>query len=358
MKNERFQTLIAILLVPVLLAGIVAFCKLEVQTATRSGTWKYPERYDYDESDVAVSDTLEAQGYTLYQPVPEQIKNLHEQRLFKESVTVENRGGEMDIDEEPDEDIDGDIDEDIDDEEEVEISLEKLENGQVLKEFNTTLVGCADDKICLSAELSFDQGNSSFAPGELAEIEACGFPGFADKMQEIAKLVIQNEEECGDDIWEYGEYFHYYNRGVEFSVRRASANSFTLMAWISVTSCYGPAKYQEFIQNVTEDGEYFLYSTCVGAETDVITFCKNNTFSCASRAMTEKCKNACDDKKITCMFRDGKLYDYYVAACGNELKLDEADQAFFDTYTKGLGKTLSQKASMFREGIYRVYRTK
>lgn len=337
MKNERFRMLIAILLVPVCLAGIVAFCKAEVWTAQENGTWKYDEWDELEDGEEV--KTMEEQGYVVYQQFPERMKKLCEQELFHKADVQESR------DEDSDED---------------EMSLEKMGSTEYLQSKRSQVVGVDDDAICMSAGLQFDPGSYCFVPEELAGIEACGFPGFAQKMQEIADMEKKNEEKYQETMWEdYGYCYHLYSQGVEFMVRRSGDTSFDLTAYIGIPTCYAPGKYQEFIQNVTESGEYFLYSTCVGGETDVITFCKNNSIFYASDVMEEDYRDKLNHKNITCLFRNGKLDDYYVAACGKKLELDEADRAFLDMYTKGLGKELSEKESMVSEwqGRYQIYRT-
>ncbi len=340
MKSERFRMLIAILLVPVCLAGIVAFCEAEVYTARENGTWKY-EVWD-EMVDGEEVKTMEEQGYVVYQQLPERMKKLCEQELFHKADVEESRDGGSD-----------------EDGEEVEMSLEKMGNTEYLQNKRTQLVGVDDDAICMVGELQFDPGSYSFAPEELAGIEACGFPGFAQKMQEIADMEKKNKEKYKETMWDYDYFYHLYSQGVEFMVRHSEETSVELMAYIGIPTCYAPGKYQEFIQNVTESGEYFLYSTCVGGETDVITFCKNNSIFYGSNMIHEDCWEKLNHKNITCLFRNGELEDYYVAACGKKLKLDEADQAFLDTYTKGLGKKLSEKESMVSEwqGRYQIYRT-
>lgn len=340
MKNERFRMLIAILLVPVCLAGMVAFCKVEVWTARENGTWKYEQKWEYMEDEVK---TMEEQGYIVYQQLPDRMKKLCEQELFQKFYVEESRDGDSDEYEEED-----------------EMSLEKMGSTEYLQNKRAMIVGIENDSICRLAELQFDPANYCFLPEELAAIEACGFPGFTQRMQEIADMIKKNEEEYGETVWEDYEYcYHLYSQGVEFMVRRSGKTSVEITAYIGILACYAPGKYQEFIQNVTASGEYFLYSTCVGGETDVITFCKNDSIFYGSNAIHEDCWEKINHKNITCLFRNGKLDDYYVAACGKKLELDEADRAFLDTYTKGLGKELSDKESMVSEwnGLYQIYRT-
>lgn len=344
MKNERFQLLMSILLVPVLLLGMVAFCKLEVETAQENGTWHYQ---DWDIEEAVAEETLEEQGYTAYQQLPERMKKL--QAVFLNAQSEEQRDGGEEYDED---EYDGD---------EYELTVDNMGSDEYLKHESSRLIQFNDKSVFLAAELGYDPAKHCFVAEELAEIEACGFPGFTEKMQQIAgKIAGKIAESIEETVFVENAEIYLYCQGVEFKVIRTGKTSVDLHAYIGALTCYAPEKYKEFIQKVTAEGKYFLYSTCVGGGTEVITFCKNDSISYEAEQSYKDGEKKGDNKKIVCLFRNGKLDDYYVVACGGELELDEADQAFLDTYTKGLGKELSEKPSMVSkwQGVHRIYRTK
>lgn len=338
MKNERFKIVMGILLVPVLLGALMVFCRHEMDQALKNTPWDNDaneEDVDYD-YDVLSAGTMQERGYVVYQQLPERIKNLI--KVFGEPVmTGESR----------------------EDSEVAEDWLEELGSTELLTneepEYDRSL-GC---------DLEFDAKSCSFTPAaqvRLAKIEESGFDGFTGMMEDVTGIIRKNTEKYGENYWsekmESIERYIVCCQDMQFEFERSGSGSFYLNIPIQSATCYVPEKYREFVQNVTADGEYFLYTTCVGDKIDVVSFCKNNSIAAVEGGVPDEDREKNNNKRIVCLFEDGKMVDYYVTTLGNELSLDEKDKKIVDTYMSGTGKELPDKPTMVSKyaGIHRIYR--
>lgn len=347
MKKDKFGIIIAILLAPILLAGLVAFCRYEAKDAVKrnkgNGEYKYQ---DY----TAQGKTLRDRGYVMRQQFPDGFRKLKELDIWEESY----------LDSEGEADVEGD-EQILEDEQiaEEDITLEYMESGKLLdvNEFNVGKDTSAYEY--LDIQLEFDVAKSCFtSTDKISQIEACGFTDFSKQLKKVVEVIRKH----GGISY---EGYYIFCQGVEFelfptNVTENDMTNFWLRACLNASDYYVPEKYQEFIRNFTENGEYFLYSSGIGGETEVLVFCKNNSVA-ASGVDVKTSDEENDNKRIIFLFQDNNLVDYFVTTSGNdELVFDDADKQLIETYTKGLGKELSDRPAVLYgyEGYYRVYRTK
>lgn len=351
MKKEKFGLIIAVLLAPVLLAGIVAFCRHEAKDALAS-----EGNSDVYEQQAVSGKTLKEKGYVFNQQFPEGFSRLMELGIWESDESAEEEPSEADNAVPADEEM-------IEDDEQwpVEeiLTLEDLKSGKLL-DSSEFCVGKDNSRYeDLDTTLKFDTKNFCFTSSDVIEkIESCGFPGFGKQLEQCAQLIRKR------GVISYGEYYSIFCQGVEFVLCPTATTKSQTDVWLSVclnaSDYYVPEKYQEFIRNVTEDGEYFFYSSCIGGEIESLCFCKNN--SLAATGYDEKSKDEeNDNKRIIFLFKNNNLVDYYVTTSGNnELVLDDKDQKLLETFTKGLGKELSEKPEALMDGYmgyYRLYLT-
>lgn len=341
MKKDKFGIIIAILLAPILLAGLVAFCRYEAKDAVKRnkefGEYKYQEY-------TAQGKSLRDRGYVMNQQFPDGFRKLKELGIWESHLDSE---GEADV--EGEEQIEA----------EEEITLEYMESGKLL-DANEFYVGKDTSGYeYLDMRLEFDVAKSCFtSTDKISQIEACGFADFSKQLNKVAEVIRKH----GGISY---EGYYIFCQGVEFelfptNVTENNMTNFWLRACLNASDYYVPEKYQEFIRNFTENGEYFLYSSGIGGETEVLVFCKNNSVS-ASGVDEKTSDKENDNKRIIFLFQNNNLVDYYVTTSGNdELAFDDADKQLIETYTKGLGKELSDRPAVLYgyEGYYRVYRTK
>lgn len=338
-KEERFKSILAILLVPVLILAIVGFCMAragdkEVMTGRIVGA---------EEGGTNMGTTLAERGYVLYQPMHPGIKALYEQEIL-ESV----QGG-------------GSDEETFDSQEDMSLlNFDQIESGDYLEQNPLTVQESSVLMECLMGrELSYDPKEGKFtSTEEISRIETAGFEGFGKQLDKAAKLIqcsIKYDNQ-GEEMIEPVYYF--CCQGVRFSLRKQSDKSFQISLHFNFSSCYAPAKYQEFVKDVVAGGEYFLCASTVGGEIETLTFCKDDTVSILSDREDTDLSKMVDDRRIVFMFRDGKLIDYYMIVQGGELVLDDSDKNLIDKYAKGIGKGYPDKVSMTfsRYGIFHIYR--
>ena len=210
----------------------------------------------------------------------------------------------------------------------------------------------------MGRELSYDPKQGKFtSTEEISRIEAAGFEGFGKQLDKAAKLIqcsIKYDNQREDMI---EPVYYFCCQGVRFSLRKQSNESFQISLHFNFSSCYAPAKYQEFVKDVVAGGEYFLCASTVGGEIETLTFCKDDTVSLLSDREYTDLSKMVDDRRIVFMFRDGKLIDYYMTVQGGELVLDDSDKNLIDKYAKGIGKGYPDKVSMTfsRYGIFHIY---
>lgn len=335
-KEERFKSILAIFLVPVLILAIVGFCRArdkEVMTGRVVGA---------ESNGTNIGTTLAERGYVLYQPMHPGIKALYEQGIL-ESV----QGG-------------GSDEEAFDFQEDMSLlNFDQIESGDYLEQNPLTVQESSVTLECLMGrELSYDPKQGKFtSTEEISRIEAAGFEGFEKQLDKAAKLIqcsIKYDNQREDMI---EPVYYFCCQGVRFSLRKQSNESFQISLHFNFSSCYAPAKYQEFVKDVVAGGEYFLCASTVGGEIETLTFCKDDTVSLLSDREHTDLSKMVDDRRIVFMFRDGKLIDYYMTVQGGELVLDDSDKNLIDKYAKGIGKGYPDKVSMTfsRYGIFHIY---
>ena len=335
-KEERFKSILAIFLVPVLILAIVGFCRArdkEVMTGRVVGA---------ESNGTNIGTTLAERGYVLYQPMHPGIKALYEQGIL-ESV----QGG-------------GSDEEAFDFQEDMSLlNFDQIESGDYLEQNPLTVQESSVTLECfMGRELSYDPKQGKFtSTEEISRIEAAGFEGFGKQLDKAAKLIqcsIKYDNQREDMI---EPVYYFCCQGVRFSLRKQSNESFQISLHFNFSSCYAPAKYQEFVKDVVAGGEYFLCASTVGGEIETLTFCKDDTVSLLSDREYTDLSKMVDDRRIVFMFRDGKLIDYYMTVQGGELVLDDSDKNLIDKYAKGIGKGYPDKVSMTfsRYGIFHIY---
>lgn len=337
MKEERFKSILGVLLVPVLILAVVGFCM------GRAGTGGVAVGELYTAGSTGnIGTTLEERGYVMYQSLPQGLKELIDQGILE--PVCESAGD--------DDAVEGDTS---------ILNLDQIERGEYLGK-NSFIVGKSQvyRECLMSGELSFDPRQGKFtSEDQISKIEAAGFTGFGEQLKKVAQMIQYNNKI--DDKWvdEEVEPTYYLScQGVEFSLVEETDELFRLNVQFNFSSCYAPAKYQELVKDVESGGEYFLYASTVGGEIETLTFCKDNAISLLSSRQDKELSKIVDGKRIVFMFRDGKLVDYYMTVQGGELELDDSDKHLIDRYTKGLGKGYPAKVSMTfsNYGIYHIYR--
>lgn len=337
MKEERFKSILGILLMPVLMLIVVGFCMGRAGDGeVKTGIW-------VENRNNKMGTTLEERGYIMYQPLPQGLKNLIDQGILVSSF--ESGDNEM---------VEGDT--------YGLSSYDRIERGDYLK-MNPLTVKKSEVLLeylmNMNGELSFDPQQGKFAPADqISKIEAAGFTGFRMQLEKAAQMIQYCNK--SKDKWKEGveNVYYFYCQGVEFALSEISEYVFHLSVQINFSSCYMPAKYQEFVKDVVSGGDYFLYASTVGGDIETLTFCKDNSISLLSDRQDEELSKMIDGKRIVFMFRDGKLVDYYMTVQGGDLKLDDSDKNLIDKCTKGLGKGYPDKESMTFSsyGVCHIYR--
>lgn len=340
MREERFKSILGILMMPVLMLVVVGFCMGRAQTRTeevKSGIWA-------ENGNSIMGTTLEERGYIMYQPLPQGVKELFDQGVLVSPLES------------------ADDNQTVEDDTDRLSSYDRIERGDYLKMNPLTVKKSEvllDFVMNMNGELSFDPQQGKFAlTDQISKIEAAGFTGFKMQLEKAAQMI----QYCNKsrDKWQEGveNVYYFYCQGVEFALRETSDHVFQLSVQINFSSCYMPAKYQEFVKDVVSGGDYFLYTSTVGGDIETLTFCKDNSISLLSGRQDEELGKMVDGKQIVFMFREGKMIDYYITVQGGELELDNSDKNLIDKCAKGLGKGYPDKASMTFSGygVFNIYR--
>lgn len=387
MRKDRISAVIGVLLVFVIGALFIVFCKISDANAPRQSMSDYEddydEEYDEDEEYSGVVPKLEQRGYVADRKLPEQFQKLIDTNLFavtEEKIKKEEE--EMFEGYESEEDYAEDYfdeDEEYDPEELAELIKEdkeelkdelqeeykdtlkyikKFGSPDFLKKNNSMFVTLADDEdvedlYCL---LKWDKKTGQFLDKDkIAAIENCGFPGFSEMVSEVERgnqnrrkameetINMFKDEYLGDyDEDDEGEYnCTMYCQGVEFQLYNDSSEYYTLSVSLNYSDCYTPQQYRGVIDGVTSDGSYFLYSSYVVGGKDILVFSRNHAIDFGSDQEAAEMSNKWASKRIALIFNNGTLEDYYLTSNLPRLDLDDADRKILDTYVSGLGKTLS-----------------
>ena len=330
MKEERFKSILGILMVPVLILIVVGFCmsrRGEGEVFSGGLVFKPGNAEN-------VGKTLAERGYILSQPIYQGIKQLIDQGILQ--TVHESVDGEASV-----------------------LSFEQIERGDYLEK-NPFIVESSSvlSEYLMTGKLSFDPQQGKFvSTDQISKIEEAGFAGFEKQLDKVTQL-IQHDKKYDGKGERVAPKYYLYCQGVEFMLAEESDTSFLLGLQFNFSSCYVPAKYQEFIKDVVSSGEYFLYASTVGGEMEALTFCKDNSVSILGDGLDEEVGKMVDSKRIVFIFRDGKLVDYYMTVQGGELELDDSDKNLIDKYAKGLGKGYPGKATITFSGYgtCRIYR--
>lgn len=339
MKKEWLRGLMGIALILVLFFGFFIFC--ENLDRQKSKTKQMDQEEEYEETENG--KTWAERGYILRGNVQENVKLLleSEEPLFMPEDYVYEQ-------------IDG----------------EKLNMQKVNKEYNilketlfesedpTTMESYGEMVVGptyagVSTILSFDAKQCKFTDDKIPKIEACGFPGFAERIKEVENKIQKRKEHehFEDDIETYGVEYKICCQGVEFILSAETNDTFVLTLIWNDSSRFIPGKYQSMIEEIEADGKYYLYSSCVGVESDVLVFNRDNTVATYDREEYQEG----DNKRIAFIFKDGVMADYYFASSANTLVLDEADEQMLDTYAKGFGKELSRTGESSYYSSYSIF---
>ena len=384
MRKDNISAVIGILLIFVIGALFLVFCKTTAANAPVQMDSDYEDYDDMDDEDEepSVVATLDQRGYAAYQPLPERIQKLIDSNLF--GVTEEKiKLAEEELFEgyETEEDYAEDYfdeDEEYDPEELAELikeekkySKEELEEEyedtlKFLKKFDAPEFLNRNTNLFVTADSDEDEVEALYCPlkwdnktGEcldkqkLAVIENCGFSGFSDMVAEVERQqkdsadAFQTMEDYfdgyEDDYYGDGEY-RLYCQGVEFSISSSYGEYRYLYVNLNRSSCFIPQQYRNVIDGVKADGGYDLFSSYVAGGKDVLVFRRNQTISTNGYLESLSKKNEFVEKRIVFICDHGTLVDYYVTSDVPRLNLDEVDKKVLDTYASGLGKTLSGAA--------------
>ncbi len=338
MKEKRFKSILGILLMPVLMLAVVGFCMGRAGDGeVKTGIWN-------ENSNNKMGATLEERGYIMYQPLPQGLKELIDQEILVSSLDS------------------ADDSEMVEDDTYGLSSYDRIERGDYLKMNPLTVKKSEvfpEYVMNMNGELSFDPKQGKFvSTDQISKIEAAGFTGFKIQLEKAAQMIQYCNK--SKDKWQEGveNVYYFYCQGVEFALSKTSDNIFQLSVQINFSTCYMPAKYQEFVKDVVSGGDYFLYASTVGGNIETLTFCKDNSISLLSDRQDEELRKMVDGKRIVFVFQDGKLVDYYMTVQGGDLKLDDSDKNLIDKCAKGLGKGYPDKRSMTFSsyGVCHIYR--
>lgn len=305
---------------------------------------------------LATQSSLKSRGYIKIQEMPQNIE-----KLFQSDVVHVDEMGSAEAED------------DSWPEQTLQKYVKYMKGDHFLEQCNdlvvTEPVVNADSKLYLK-DLTMMNGDLSEESRKIVEkVEQCGFAGMSDLVSEVVSTVQKRYQKYGKQYWkEFGEVFEITCQGVVFAlVRNVTEDGtevFSYYMCINPSICYAPAQYKEVTDSVMQSGEYFLYSSCVGGQTDNLTFRRNNVVMdlCAEQYALGGDEEKSTGKNISLIFEKGTLKDYYISVADGELVLDEVDRKFLDTYTKGLGKELSEEpqaaSKKFINGRYLLYRTK
>lgn len=388
MRKDRISAVIGILLVFVIGALFLVFCKATAANTPLQVDSEYDDYDEYDDIDdedeePSIVVTLDQRGYAAYQPLPEQIQKLIDSNLFgvtedKIKLAEEELFEDYESEEEYAQDYFFDEDEEYDPaelaeliKEEKEYSKEELEEEyedtlKFLKKFDAPEFLNRNNDLFVTKDSDEGEGDALYCPlkwdnktgqcldkQKLVVIENCGFPGFSDMVAEVERQqkdsadAFQTMEDYFDgyeeDYYGDGEY-RLYCQGVEFSISSSYGEYRYLYVNLNRSSCFIPQQYRSVIDGVKADGGYDLFSSYVAGGKDVLVFRRNQTISTNGYLESSSKKNEFVEKRIVFIFDHGTLVDYYVTSDVPRLNLDEVDKKVLDTYASGLGKTLSGAA--------------
>lgn len=357
MKRGRISAMIGIVAVIMIAFGYICFCR-ESMNSSRTA-----EENDTDEkmTEEWKPLTLAQGGYAVYQNFPQNVQKLVDTNLFNTPEYSHYEEGEDDYYWENYTEAERKAEKEQLAEEYAQ-ALENLKQIGSKDYLETTQLSTVSEsgawEFNLSGVLKYDSNTNRFTePEKIAMIENCGFPEFTAVISELEERTKRNEEQinsnANNEFSHTLSLFSVYYPGVTFQFQKTVQGDFRVSLNINYSGCYAPAKYQSIINGVTEKGSYFLYSSCVGEDKDVLVFCRSN--SIYAENFWETAGGKYNEKKLALVFEGGKLTDFYVTTSNQEMELDDADREILDVYAKGTGKSLSDKAvSYANKYIYRA----
>lgn len=335
MKKEIKQVLAGALVIPVLFLTLGGISYGAVRHKDTDVT--------VIEDGETMAETIEERGYVRYQEVPRGLLALKDNPAFYCN--------------EYDEEMDG---------------LEKnpadfasfFEDKSLMQDCTAFFVSKCKGFFTANAVLSYDYEKNEFVDKELIqELEENGFQGFGEQLKKLEKCIQRKSvTRKEDEYFESDSESYFINcQGVEFELSHTAKGDFLLEVSANYAFCFAPEKYLAFIKQQTASGEYYLTSSCVGQKRDVLTFEKNNCMIDLCAQPNEEVQDAKENgKRISFVFENGTLVDYFVTVAGSELEWDEEDRLFMETATAGLNKELKKKPKRHEVYFskYRVYCTK
>lgn len=335
MKNNYKSTVIGIVLVLLIALGYVSFCR-----AVDRREAALPEDDGSHDGNITYNTTYADRGYIVYDKLPEAYDKLLESTVM---VPTETDLWEVEYDHDDEdhvmsETLDGRI---SDYNMEVD-SLKEMGSASFLLRESSNMV-VSPRRTSIRRCINWDDKSGRFKETELfAAIESCGFSGFTGLISKVEKQIKEKFEDKEELYYSFEQYIVYCQKGI-FVIEQTymDENLFELYLVANKAYCYVPEKYKNMIDSVNADGDYFLYSSCVGGKRDVLVFCRDNTVCNMDEAEVAVKTDSSRNKRVAFVFEDGKLVDYYVVMASTELQLDETDRKLIDTYASGLGRTLS-----------------
>lgn len=346
MKKDYRGTVIGIVLVLVVALGAVSFFRVQnnkwmKQSKEAEGTDTPSDGRILKIPSWEEIPSWAEKGYTKYQDLPEAYQKLVESKIFVPSK--ENAANYEFWEEEGDDDFAGEeyMGELQQEYEEFVTSLGMAEDASFLKEESSFVLSPVSSG--MTRKLKWKEKEGKFDEAELfAAIEDCGFSGFSNLMSEVEDRIRNQRSASAEDRYYTSTECIVYCGGGTFVVRDSYDDQYyELSVIINYSRYYIPEKYRNMIDRVNADGDYFLYSSCVGGKKEVLVFCRDNTVCELGRMGEWKNQKTLDNKRLAFVFEEGKLVDYYVVTATDQLQLDGIDQKMLDTYASGLGKTLS-----------------
>lgn len=344
MKKELIKCFVAILSVPILIICSVIILSNRVETVTKATVEKNNSEYIEGQEDEYRVPSMREQGYVRYQMLPERMKTVVRTDLFKSSAEHAklnaNEGEELTFGEER-----------------MEL-VEQIDSESICDIQHRRVVGAYGH---YAGGLSFDMNTYQFTDREkIQQIEACGFDGFSELLDKVAEIIKEREKKIGaKKFWEYNfDTYLISCQGAEFRVQKYGMDNFELTYEGNLSTCYVPQKYKSLVERVVEGGEYYLYQSSVGAETEVLTFVKNNSIAVESvLEVGDLSDEMTNNKRLVLLFENGKLTNYYMTNLKKELKLDDVDKKILEVCTSGLDKELPSKPTKTSEfqGQHNVY---
>ncbi len=344
MKKEFIKILVSALILPILFFLIWGICYANIVSVEREQETLEEEGTGDVEYVARVAD-LESRGYVCYQDVCSGLLALKDNAAF---TYMEYK-------------------EETDETKKTQADFSVLLGEESASQYGCLVVADERNENVATATLKFDTTKNTFQDVELIQqIETNGFPGFSKQIKKveesIQKKCATRQGSSNQPYWKRGEECYYIDcEGVQFELSRKESGNFLVRVRANFSYCYAPEKYLTFIRQQMSTGSYYLKSSCVGGERDVVTFAKNNCITDYNAQVEEEVLDVQGHgKNISFVFDNGTLVDYFVTTCGADLQMDAEDEAFIAKATEGLDKELEKKPKTpgWGESTFRVYRTK